>query len=153
METFFRTHFRPLDMSTARIINEADIIPIARRDTGLLKGESEKSGMGPRPDHTTRWQPYFSSLIREVDGEHSAMTNSEAIKPDQMWTVAKPHMSAEFRSYGFGWFIEGQGWTQVIGHGGAWQRIPDSHLPLCTRLYRLIRRASTITDTAAWQEM
>jgi len=41
-------HFRPLDMSTARIINEADIIPNRAAGYRLVKGELKKSGNGSR---------------------------------------------------------------------------------------------------------
>ncbi len=91
--------FKPLNMSTTRIINEADIIPNRsagyRLDKGGLKNQE--------------WVLYMEKLLKRSTLQ-------------QMWTVAtlldgKPNSG----QYGYGWFVKIKKGRRVVEHEGQWQ--------------------------------
>jgi len=116
--------FRPLDMNTARIINEADIIPNRAAGYRLVKGElKNQEWVAPMINTTADGSLYFSIL--DLAKWDAALCNDKLLKRsslDQMWTVANlKNGQPNPDHYGFGWFIEDKGGHKVIGHGGAWQ--------------------------------
>jgi len=116
--------FRPLGMSTTRIISEADIIPNRAAGYRLVKGElKNQEWVAPALNTTADGSLYFSIL--DLAKWDAALYTEKILKRsslDQMWTPAKLNSGKPNSDhYGFGWFIEEKHGHRVIGHGGAWQ--------------------------------
>ena len=116
--------FRPLGMSTARIISEADIIPNRASGYRLVKGEiKNQEWVAPLVNTTADGSLYFSVL--DLAKWDAALYTEKLLKHaslDQMWTPAKL-LNGEPNPghYGFGWRIQTVHGHRVIGHSGAWQ--------------------------------
>ncbi len=116
--------FRPLGMSTARIIDEADIIPNRAAGYRLLRGElKNQEWVSPSLDTTADGSLYFS--IEDLAKWDEDLYTERLLKKSslaQMWTVA-PLKSGQPNSghYGYGWFIESQDGHRLIEHEGQWQ--------------------------------
>jgi len=116
--------FRPLDMTTTRIISEADIIPNRATGYRLVKGElKNQEWVAPMINTTADGSLYFSIL--DLAKWDAALYTERLLKRsslEQMWTVAKLNdRQPNSGHYGFGWFIESKNGHRVIGHGGSWQ--------------------------------
>ncbi len=116
--------FRPLDMSTTRIISEADIIPNRSAGYRLVNGElKNQEWVSPSLNTTADGSLYFTIL--DLAKWDAALYTEKLLKKSslaQMWTVAplrdgKPNSG----HYGYGWFIESQDGHRVIEHEGQWQ--------------------------------
>ncbi|MGA7379600.1 MAG: serine hydrolase domain-containing protein [Terriglobales bacterium] len=116
--------FRPLDMSTTRIISEADIVPNRAAGYRLVKGElKNQEWVSPTLNTTADGALYFSildlakwdaALYTEKLLHHSSL--------EQMWTPAKLlNGQVNPGNYGFGWDILNRNGHKVLDHGGAWQ--------------------------------
>src|SRR5215475_2169846 len=120
--------FKPLGMNTARVINEADIIPNRaagyRLDNGKLKNQEWVS---PTFNSTADGSLYLTVL--DMAKWDAALYDEKILKKsslDQMWTAVKLN-SGETYPYGFGWFpYEAKG-RRFIFHGGGWQGF-SSHI-------------------------
>jgi CubicO group peptidase (beta-lactamase class C family) len=114
--------FKPLGMNTARVINEADIIPNRaagyRLENGKLKNQEWVS---PTFNSTADGSLYLTVL--DMAKWDAALYGEKILKKsslDQMWTPVKLN-NGESYPYGFGWFpYEAQG-HRIIHHGGGWQ--------------------------------
>jgi CubicO group peptidase (beta-lactamase class C family) len=119
-----RKIFRPLEMSTTRIISEADIIPNRSAGYRLVNGEvKNQEWVSPALNTTADGSLYFSIL--DLAKWDAALYTERLLKNSslaQMWTVA-PLRSGQPNSghYGYGWFIETQDGHRLIEHEGAWQ--------------------------------
>jgi len=121
--------FRPLGMSTTRIISEADIVPNRSAGYRLVKGElkngelKNQEWVSPTLNTTADGALYFSVL--DLAKWDAALYSEKVLKKsslDQMWTVAKlTNGKPNSGHYGFGWFIETRNGHRVIEHEGAWQ--------------------------------
>ena len=116
--------FRPLDMRTTRIINEADIIPNRSAGYRLLKGElKNQEWVSPTLNTTADGSLYFSIL--DLAKWDAALYTEKLLKRsslEQMWTVAKLNNGQpNSGSYGFAWFIRDKNGRHIIGHEGQWQ--------------------------------
>ena len=116
--------FRPLGMSTTRIISEADIIPNRAAGYRLVKGElKNQEWVSPVVNTTADGSLYFSVL--DLAKWDAALYTEELLKRsslNQMWTVAKlKNGQPNSDHYGFGWFIESKDGHRLISHDGAWQ--------------------------------
>ena len=116
--------FRPLGMTTTRIMSEADIIPNRASGYRLVKGElKNQEWVSPTLNTTADGSLYFSIL--DLAKWDAALYTEKLLKRsslEQMWTVAglndgKPNSG----HYGFGWEIEKVHGHRMIGHGGSWQ--------------------------------
>ena len=116
--------FRPLGMTTTRIMSEADIIPNRASGYRLVKGElKNQEWVSPTLNTTADGSLYFSIL--DLAKWDAALYTEKLLKRsslEQMWTVArlndgKPNSG----HYGFGWEIENVHGHRMIGHGGSWQ--------------------------------
>lgn len=131
--------FKPLGMTSTRLISDRDIIP--NRAAGYQineKGELENQAwVSPTFNSTADGTLYFNVL--DLAKWDEALYGTKLLKQsslDWMWTVyrlndGKPN----FAGYGFGWFITAQNGHKLIEHGGAWQgftcrisRYPDDSL-------------------------
>jgi CubicO group peptidase (beta-lactamase class C family) len=116
--------FKPLNMSTARIISEADIIP--NRSSGYLLVDGQlrnQTWVSPTVNTTADGSLYFSIL--DMAKWDAALDTEKLLKRaslQQMWTIAKlidgkPNSG----HYGFGWFIESRNGQHIVEHEGQWQ--------------------------------
>jgi CubicO group peptidase (beta-lactamase class C family) len=116
--------FRPLGMSTARIIDEADIIPNRasgyRLENGLLKNQEWVS---PALNTTADGSLYFSIL--DLAKWDAALYKEGLLKRStmqEMWEVAKLRDGKPNAGhYGFGWFVESRHGHRLVEHEGQWQ--------------------------------
>ena len=116
--------FKPLGMTSTRLISDADIIP--NRSSGYeLHGDKlqNQSWVSPTFNSTADGTLYFTVMdMAKWDG---ALYGTKVLKQsslDQMWTVfplndGKPNPG----KYGFGWIIDSINGHKEISHGGAWQ--------------------------------
>ncbi len=116
--------FRPLGMSTTRIISEADIVPNRSAGYRLVKGElKNQQWVSPSLNTTADGALYFS--IVDLAKWDAALYTEKLLKKSslqQMWTIAplrdgKPNSG----HYGYAWFVETDHGHRLIEHGGAWQ--------------------------------
>ncbi len=116
--------FRPLGMSTTRIISEPDIIPNRSAGYRLVHGEvKNQQWVSPSLNTTADGSLYFSIL--DLAKWDAALYTERLLKKSslaQMWSVA-PLRNGQPNSghYGFGWFIEARDGHRLIEHEGEWQ--------------------------------
>jgi CubicO group peptidase (beta-lactamase class C family) len=151
--------FKPLDMSTTRIISEADIIPNRAAGYRLVKGElKNQEWVAPMINTTADGSLYFS--INDLAKWDAALYTETLLKRsslDQMWTVAKlKNGQPNSGHYGFGWAIEEKRGHKVIGHGGSWQgfkthisRYVDDKLTVGVLINQADAEPGPITDRVA----
>ncbi len=116
--------FKPLGMSTTRIINEADIIPNRSAGYRLVKKTlKNQEWVSPTLNTTADGSLYFS--IVDLAKWDAALSERKLLKPESyelMWTPVKLRDGKPNKDgYGFGWFIHQVHGHRVIEHEGAWQ--------------------------------
>ncbi|HLY40749.1 MAG TPA: serine hydrolase domain-containing protein [Terracidiphilus sp.] len=130
--------FKPLGMTSTRLISESDITPNRSSGyeihDGVLKNQEWVS---PTFDSTADGALYFNVL--DLAKWDASLYTTQLLKQsslDRIWTVyplndGKPNPAG----YGFAWFIGDQNQHKRIEHGGAWQgftcdisRYPDDNL-------------------------
>jgi CubicO group peptidase (beta-lactamase class C family) len=130
--------FKPLGMTSTRLISEADIIPNRAAGYELHDGQlKNQSWVSPTFNSTADGALYFNVLdLAKWDAALYATQLLKQSSLDRIWTVyplndGKPNPAG----YGFGWFIGEQNHHKRIEHGGAWQgfttaisRYPDDSL-------------------------
>jgi CubicO group peptidase (beta-lactamase class C family) len=116
--------FKPLGMTSTRLISDADIIP--NRSSGYeLQGDKlqNQSWVSPTFNSTADGALYFNVL--DLAKWDEALYGTKLLKQsslDRIWTVfplndGKPNPG----HYGFGWEITTMNGHKLIEHGGAWQ--------------------------------
>ena len=114
--------FTPLGMTTARVINEADIIPNRAAGYRLEKGElKNQNWVSPVLNTTADGSLYFTVL--DMAKWDAALYTEKLIKKasfDQMWSPVKLN-SGKTHPYGFGWALGEVNGHRLREHGGAWQ--------------------------------
>lgn len=130
--------FKPLGMTTARVISEADIIPNRaagyRLENGILKNQEWVS---PSTNTTADGSLYLTILdLAKWDAALYADFPLKQSTLAQIWTPTKLNDGSE-KAYGFGWHTEKINGRRFIFHGGAWQgfksfigRFPDDKLTI-----------------------
>jgi CubicO group peptidase (beta-lactamase class C family) len=116
--------FRPLGMSTTRVINEADIVPNRAAGYRLVKGElKNQEWVSPTLNTTADGSLYFSIL--DLAKWDAVLYTEKLLKRsslEQMWTVAKlSNGQPNSGHYGFGWFVRDKNGHRILGHEGQWQ--------------------------------
>ena len=116
--------FKPLGMTSTRLISERDIIPNRAAGYELENGQiKNQAWVSPTFNSTADGALYFNVLdLAKWDG---ALYGTRLLKQsslDLMWTVyklnnGKPNPA----NYGFGWDIDEQNGHKRIEHGGQWQ--------------------------------
>jgi CubicO group peptidase (beta-lactamase class C family) len=128
--------FKPLGMTTARVINEADIIPNRASGYRLVKGEiKNQEWVSPSVNTTADGALYLT--VYDMAKWDAALNGDKLLKKtslDQMWTPVKLN-DGKTHPYGFGWLLSEINGKRIIEHGGAWQgfkafiaRYPDEKL-------------------------
>lgn len=114
--------FKPLGMTTARIISEADIVPNRAAGYRLEKGElKNQSWVSPTMNATADSPLYLT--VYDMAKWDAALDGEKLLKKaslEQMWTPVRVNDGKPY-SYGFGWFLGEVNGHPMIEHGGAWQ--------------------------------
>jgi CubicO group peptidase (beta-lactamase class C family) len=128
--------FRPLGMTTARIINEADIVPNRAAGYRLVQGQPKNQNWVSQTMNTTADGSLYLTALDMIKWDE-ALLNVKLFKKssfDEMWTPIKLK-DGKTHPYGFGWALRKVNSHSVIEHGGAWQgfkahiaRFPDRKL-------------------------
>jgi len=116
--------FKPLGMTSTRIISEADIIPHRASGYELVKGElKNQEWVSPTFNSTADGTLYFNVI--DLEKWDAALYTEKLLKRsslDQMWAVMKLNNGQPNKAnYGFAWEIKEVNGHKVIEHGGAWQ--------------------------------
>lgn len=128
--------FKPLGMTTARIINEADIIPNRAAGYALVKGElKNQEWVSPSLNTTADGALYLTVLdMAKWDASLNGEKLLKKMSLEQIWTPVKLN-DGKTHPYGFGWMFGAVNGHRIIEHGGAWQgfkamisRFPDDKL-------------------------
>lgn len=119
-----RRIFKPLDMSTTRIIGEADIVPNRSAGYRWVGGQlKNQEWVSPSLNTTADGSLYFS--VQDLAKWDAALYTEKLLRHaslQQMWRVAalrdgKPNAG----HYGYGWFIGNKHGHHVVEHEGQWQ--------------------------------
>src|SRR5437588_1595764 len=114
--------FRPLGMTTARIISEADIVPNRAGGYRLVKGElKNQEWVSPTLNTTADGALYLT--VYDMAKWDAALNTEKLLKRsslEQMWTPVKLNDGKTY-SYGFGWGLNEVRGHHIVEHGGAWQ--------------------------------
>ena len=116
--------FRPLGMTTTRIMSESDIIPNRAAGYQLVKGVlKNQDWVSPTLNTTADGSLYFSVL--DLAKWDAALYTQKLLKRsslEEMWTVTKLKNGKENPGhYGFGWFVANIAGKRVLRHEGEWQ--------------------------------
>jgi CubicO group peptidase (beta-lactamase class C family) len=116
--------FKPLGMSSTRIINEADIIPNRAAGYQLVNGAlRNQDWVSPSFNTTADGALYFDVL--DLAKWDAALYGTRLLKQsslDTMSTVAKLKNGVpNAHHYGFAWFIDDINGHRVVQHSGSWQ--------------------------------
>ncbi|HWZ75701.1 MAG TPA: serine hydrolase domain-containing protein [Candidatus Sulfotelmatobacter sp.] len=130
--------FKPLGMTSTRLISDRDIIPNRAAGYEIEDGQlKNQEWVSPTFNSTADGTLYFNVI--DLAKWDDALYGTQLLKQsslDRMWTVyslndGKPNRAG----YGFGWSIGKQNDRKRIEHGGAWQgftcdisRYPDDNL-------------------------
>jgi len=114
--------FKPLGMTTTRIISEADIIPNRAAGYRLVKDElKNQDWVSPSLNTTADGALYFTVL--DMAKWDAALYGERLLKKtslQQMWTPVRLNNNTTY-DYGFGWGFAQINGHRIIEHGGAWQ--------------------------------
>ncbi|HEX5715663.1 MAG TPA: serine hydrolase [Thermoanaerobaculia bacterium] len=114
--------FGPLGMTTARVIDEADIIPNRAAGYRLVEGElKNQEWVAPVLNTTADGALYLTVL--DMAKWDAALYSEKLLKRDSldlMWTPATLN-NGKTVQYGFGWMFGEIRGHRVIRHGGGWQ--------------------------------
>jgi CubicO group peptidase (beta-lactamase class C family) len=130
--------FKPLGMTSTRLISDRDIIPNRAAGYEIENAElKNQEWVSPTFNSTADGTLYFNVI--DLNKWDAALYGTQLLKQsslDRIWTVyplndGKPNPAG----YGFGWMIDKQNGHKRIEHGGAWQgftcvisRYPDDNL-------------------------
>jgi CubicO group peptidase (beta-lactamase class C family) len=114
--------FKPLKMTTARVISEADIIPNRAAGYRLVDGQlKNQNWVSPLLNTTADGALYLN--VYDMAKWDAALYTEKILKRsslEKMWTPVRLN-NGQAHLYGFGWTlgdVRGHGYVQ---HGGAWQ--------------------------------
>ena len=114
--------FKPLGMTSTRIISEADIVPQRSSGYRLVKGELMNQEWVSPTFNTTADGALYTNVL-DLAKWDSALYTTKLIKRsslDAMWTPAKL-TSGKTYPYGFGWDLASKQGHRAVSHDGAWQ--------------------------------
>lgn len=128
--------FKPLGMTTARVISEDDIVLNRASGYRVVKGEiKNQEWVSPSLNTTADGALYLTAL--DMMKWDEALTAGKLLSKksyDEMWSPIKLN-NGKTHPYGFGWALPKVNGHSVIEHGGAWQgfkahiaRFPDRQL-------------------------
>jgi CubicO group peptidase (beta-lactamase class C family) len=114
--------FQPLQMTSTRIISEADIVPNRCAGYRLVKGELKNQKWVSPSLNTTADGALYTNVLDLAKWDAALYTEKLLKKSslDQMWTPVKLN-SGKTSPYGFGWRIAEANGHRLLEHGGVWQ--------------------------------
>jgi CubicO group peptidase (beta-lactamase class C family) len=114
--------FKPLGMTSTRIISEADIVPQRSGGYRLVKGELKNQAWVSPTLNTTADGALYTSVLDLAKWDSVLYTNKliKRSSLDAMWTPAKL-TSGKTYPYGFGWDLASKHGHRAVSHDGAWQ--------------------------------
>jgi CubicO group peptidase (beta-lactamase class C family) len=128
--------FRPLGMTSTRIISEADIVPNRAAGYELVK-ETIKNQRWVSPSLNTTGDGALYTDVLDLAKWDAALDAGKLLKKssfDQMWTPVTLRDGSRY-PYGFGWDVTEVNGHRLLEHIGAWQgftmcsaRYPDDRL-------------------------
>lgn len=114
--------FKPLGMTTARVITEEDIVMNRADGYRLVKGELKNQRyVSPSLNTTADGSLYLTVL--DMAKWDAALYGEKLLKKsslDEMWSPTRL-ASGKTQNYGFGWAMGDRRGHRIIEHGGAWQ--------------------------------
>ena len=114
--------FKPLGMTTARVISEEDIVPHRAAGYRLVRGQlKNQSWVAPSLNTTADGALYLN--LYDMAKWDAALYTEKLLKRsslDQMWTQVKLN-SGTTEKYGFGWRVDAVRGHRIVEHGGSWQ--------------------------------
>lgn len=119
--------FRPLGMSTARVISEADIILNRAAGYRLVDGQlKNQEWVSPSTNTTADGSLYFTIL--DLAKWDAALYTNQPLTQFSLAQIWQPTLLANGRKkpYGFGWQTDSIHGRRVVFHGGAWQGFKSS---------------------------
>jgi CubicO group peptidase (beta-lactamase class C family) len=116
--------FKPLGMTSTRVISEEDIVPNRAAGYRLVNGElKNQEWVAPLFNTTADGALYFNVL--DLSKWDAALYTEKLIRKsslDQMWMPAKLNNGkVNADGYGFAWFVHSINGHRLIEHGGSWQ--------------------------------
>jgi CubicO group peptidase (beta-lactamase class C family) len=114
--------FRPLSMSSTRIISEADIVPHRSSGYRLVKGELKNQEWVSPTLNTTADGALYTNVL-DLAKWDAALYTTKLVKQssfDAMWSPVKLN-DGKTATYGFGWALAPQNGRRCVSHDGAWQ--------------------------------
>lgn len=128
--------FRPLGMTTARVISEADLVPNRAagytREAGVLRNQD---WVAPSLNTTADGALYLT--VRDMARWDSALHGTGLFTPRSLAAIRTPVTltGGGTYPYGFGWRVGAAGGHAIMAHSGSWQgfksyivRYPDDGL-------------------------
>ena len=114
--------FKPLEMTTARIISESDIVPNRAAGYLIVNGQlKNQDWVSPSLNTTADGALYLT--IYDMAKWDAALNTERLLKKsslEQMWTPVRLN-DGKTEPYGFGWALGQIRGHRFIEHGGAWQ--------------------------------
>jgi CubicO group peptidase (beta-lactamase class C family) len=114
--------FKPLGMTSTRIISESDIIPHRSSGYLLVKGQLKNQNWVSPSLNTTADGALYTNVV-DLAKWDAALYTERLLKRtslDQMGTPVRLN-NGETYPYGFGWRITAVNGHRLLAHGGAWQ--------------------------------
>jgi len=119
--------FRPLGMTTARVISEADIIPNRAAGYRLVDGRLKNpEWVSPTTNSTADGSLYLTVL--DLAKWDAALFTDSLLQPtsrELIWTQTRLE-NGRLKPYGFGWHTNVIHHHRLVFHGGAWQGFKSS---------------------------
>lgn len=114
--------FKPLEMSTARVISEADIVPNRAAGYRVVNGQlKNQEWVSPTLNTTADGALYLT--VYDMAKWDAALYTEKLLKRaslEEMWTPVKLN-DGKTHPYGFGWALGAVRGHRIVEHGGAWQ--------------------------------
>ena len=114
--------FKPLGMRTARIIDEAAIIPNRAAGYQHVDGRlANQDWVSPKLNTTADGSLYWS--VRDLVAWDTAVARRRILRPESWAQILTPVRLASGRPYpyGMGWFLDDRNGHPLQQHGGSWQ--------------------------------
>lgn len=114
--------FKPLGMSTARVISESDIVPNRAAGYRVVKGElKNQEWVSPSLNTTADGSLYVT--LGDMLKWDAALTNGTLFRRESLAMMFTPVRlsSGKTHPYGFGWETETINGRRIVKHDGEWQ--------------------------------
>jgi CubicO group peptidase (beta-lactamase class C family) len=114
--------FKPLGMTTARVMSEEDIVPNRAAGYQLVNGQiKNQDWVAPTLNTTADGSLYWS--VRDLLIWNAAVQRRAILAPESWEQILTPVRlnSGNTYPYGFGWSLEERARKPLQEHGGAWQ--------------------------------